>query len=92
MFSARCGDSAPGMAFAEPSSMSFGSTSDAVATIEGLRQEINRLTQEHFDVLKSARLGTTPDETDAGEARRKTIRELAKELWRRRVSIGNFNV
>jgi hypothetical protein len=37
-----------GTAFAKPGSMNFGSTSDAVATIEGLRQEINKLAQETF--------------------------------------------
>jgi hypothetical protein len=72
--------------------MNFGSTSDAVATIEGLRQEINRLTQERFDALESARVGTRSDEAAAVEARRKTIRELVEELWRQRVSMGNFNV
>lgn len=80
------------MTVAIPDSMNFGRTSDAVATIEGLRQEINRLTQQHFDALKSGRLGMTPDEAEADEARQKTIRELAEELWRQRVSIGNFNV
>jgi len=73
--------------------MNFGSTAEAVATIEGLRQEINRLIQEHFDALKSAsKLRTRPDEASVGEARRKIIRKLAEELWRQRVSIGNFNV
>jgi hypothetical protein len=81
-----------GTAFAKPGSMNFGSTSDAVATIEGLRQEINKLAQEHFDALRSARLGTTPDDADPSEARRKVLREIAEELWRQRVSIGNFNV
>ena len=72
--------------------MNLGSTLDVVTTIEGLRQEINRLTEEHFGALKSARLGTTPDDADASEARRKILREIAEELWHQRVSIGNFNV
>ena len=82
----------PGTAFAKAGSMNFGSTSDPVATIEGLRQEINKLTQKHFDALKSARLGTTPHDADASEARRKILREIAEELWRQRARIGNFNV
>jgi len=93
MLSVRSCDHPPGMAVAKPSSMNFGSTAEAVATIVGLRQEINRLIQEHFDALKSAsKLRTTPDEASVGEARRKIIRKLAEELWRQRVSIGNFNV
>ena len=73
--------------------VNIGSTSDAVATIEGLRQEINKLTQEHLDALKSGTdLGMMPDEAEACEARRKTIRELAEELWCLRVRIENFNV
>lgn len=55
-----------------------GTTVDA---IHRLKQEIDRLSQEQSDALKSATyVGMTPDEAKEYDARRQKITQLVQEL------------